>query len=217
MASGVLVASTRPRRSRILRRFWAMTVNSPMTRSDRVATLEEATEIRSDRIAIFSKNLLGRMILSEKSATFRRMLRHSFRRARDAWKAGGKAGGDRLGGRTICITHATDTLFVCLSMCVPRVLPPLWRGSRRPWMPKRQGLSAARSSAIRLELGGGCRASSVESGSRFGWTASRLHTDLQCSETVPFPISLPLLAAPEDHLPLLGCVHLSSPRQRAFH
>jgi hypothetical protein len=54
-----------------LRSFWSMTVNGPMTRSDRVATLEEASEIRSDRIAIFSKNLFGRMILSEKSATFR--------------------------------------------------------------------------------------------------------------------------------------------------
>ena len=72
VASGVLVASTRPAAvPTILRRFWSMTVNGPMTRSDRVATLEEASEIRSDRIAIFSKNLFGSMILSEKSATFR--------------------------------------------------------------------------------------------------------------------------------------------------
>ena len=45
VASGVLVASTRPAAvPTILRRFWSMTVNGPMTRSDRVATLEEANK-----------------------------------------------------------------------------------------------------------------------------------------------------------------------------
>ena len=89
VASGVLVASTRPAAvPTILRRFWSMTVNGPMTRSDRVATLEEASEIRSDRIAIFSKNLSGRMILSKCLQLFGLMLRRCFRRARNAWKAG---------------------------------------------------------------------------------------------------------------------------------
>ena len=58
VASGVLVASTRPAAvPTILRRFWSMTVNGPMTRSDRVATLEEASEIRCRSESRFSPRI----------------------------------------------------------------------------------------------------------------------------------------------------------------
>jgi hypothetical protein len=41
-ASGVLAALPDARRSREPALFWSLTVNPPMTRSDKVATLEEA-------------------------------------------------------------------------------------------------------------------------------------------------------------------------------
>ena len=61
----------------------------------------------------------------------------------------GRRGGDRKEADDLH-NPRNRRLFACLSMCAPRVLPPLWRGPRRPWMPKRQGLSAGTFVTIRL-------------------------------------------------------------------
>jgi hypothetical protein len=58
-----------------LRWFWSMTVNGPMTRSDRVATLgRQAKSVPTESRFSLQEFVLGRMILSESLQLFRLML-----------------------------------------------------------------------------------------------------------------------------------------------
>ena len=147
VASGVLVASTRPAAvPTILRRFWSMTVNGPMTRSDRVATLEEASEIRSRPNRDFLQEFVRPHDLVRKVCNFSGSCSGA---VSEELGMHGRRGGDRKEADDLH-NPRNRRLFACLSMCAPRVLPPLWRGPRRPWMPKRQGLSAGTFVTIRL-------------------------------------------------------------------
>ena len=82
------------------------------------------------------------MILSEKSATFPAHALGAVSEELRCMEGGGQSW-RRPSNRADDLHNPRNRHALCVLVDVrPRVLPPLWRGPRRPWTPKRQGLSA---------------------------------------------------------------------------